>query len=81
MGKTYDTRPNVSNEPYLTRQGQDNAQTVIKHLDTVIEELEGAIYELGQIQGMGTELYIERLRKLISNYQGVKTAIRAFRIK
>lgn len=81
MGRTYDTRPNVSSEPYLTGEGQDNAQTVMKHLDTAIEELEGAISELGRIEGMGTELYIERLRKLIRNYQTVKTAIRALRIK
>ena len=81
MGQTYDTRPNVSEEPYLTRNGQENANTVIMHLDTAIDELEGAISELSKIEGMGTELYIARLQKLIGNYQGVKTAIRALRIK
>jgi len=81
MGKTYDTRPSISTEPYLTRNGQENANTVIMHLDTAIDELEGAISELGKIEGMGTELYIARLQKLIGNCQGVKTAIRALRIK
>lgn len=81
MNRISEERPRISREPYLTRRGQDNANAVCKNLDTAINELESARVYLSKIKGMGTELYIERLNELISNYRNVKRVIRGLRMK
>lgn len=76
MGDIYDERPNVSEDPYLSDEGRVLADNICSHLWDAIQELQGAIDALSKIGGMGTELYIKRLNKLIEKYQGIIKVIR-----
>ena len=68
MERIYEERPNISEDAYLSSDGKYVGQQIYTHLSNTITELENAVMWLGKIEGMGTELYIERLKKLIKKY-------------
>lgn len=55
--------------------GRSFQRTSAQELGIVIEELYAAKAALYRCDGIGTELYCERLDKLIEKYEGVKKAI------
>lgn len=75
MARHYNEEPKVSSKIRMRGGGRSFQRTSAQELGIVIEELYAAKAALYRCDGIGTELYCERLDKLIDKYEGIKKAI------
>ena len=72
---TYSSKPSLSGDYYLNSAGQGHKRSVLSSIQLAMDNMYSAVLELQKVEGMGTELLVERLQKEIEIFRGIKSVI------
>ena len=72
---TYSSKPSLSGDYYLNSAGQGHKRSVLSSIQLAMDNMHSAVLELQKVEGMGTELLVERLQKEIEIFRGIKGVI------
>ena len=72
---TYSSKPSLSGDYYLNSAGQGHKRSVLSSIQLAMDKMYSAVLELQKVEGMGTELLVERLQKEIEIFRGIKSVI------
>ena len=72
---TYSSKPSLSGDYYLNSAGQGHKRSVLSSIQVAMDNMHSAVLELQKVEGMGTELLVERLQKEIEIFRGIKSVI------
>lgn len=72
---TYSSKPSLSGDYYLNSAGQGHKRSVLSSIQLAMDNMHSAVLELQKVEGMGTELLVERLQKEIEIFRGIKSVI------
>ena len=65
----------MSGDYYLNSAGQGHKRSVLSSIQLAMDNMYSAVLELQKVEGMGTELLVERLQKEIEIFRGIKSVI------
>ena len=72
---TYSSKPSLSGDYYLNSAGQGHKRSVLSSIQLAMDNMYSVVLELQKVEGMGTELLVERLQKEIEIFRGIKSVI------